>query len=52
MELKERIEQLLSEILSDKYECKVTLRFVPKENNQERGERDGQQHDRMQFNHT
>lgn len=27
MSLKERIEQVLSEILSDKYECKVTLRF-------------------------
>lgn len=38
MELKERIEQLLSDILSDKYECKVTLRFVPKEKDQERGE--------------
>lgn len=29
--LKERIEKLLSEILSDKYECKVTLRFEKKE---------------------
>ena len=28
--MKEKIEKLLSEILSDKYECKVTLRFVPK----------------------
>lgn len=27
MDLKERIEKVLSEILSDKYECKVTLRF-------------------------
>lgn len=27
MNLKTKIEQLLSEILSDKYECKVTLRF-------------------------
>ena len=27
MDLKEKIEQLLSEILSDKYDCKVTLRF-------------------------
>ena len=27
MDLKTRIENLLSEILSDKYECKVTLRF-------------------------
>ena len=31
MELKERIEKVLSEILSDKYECKITLRFVPKD---------------------
>lgn len=31
MELKERIEKLLSDILSDKYECKVTLRFEKKE---------------------
>lgn len=27
MELKQRIEQVLSEILSDKYECEITLRF-------------------------
>ena len=27
MDLKQRIEQVLSEILSDKYGCKVTLRF-------------------------
>lgn len=27
MELKNRIEQILSEILSDKYDCKITLRF-------------------------
>lgn len=26
-DLKNRIEQLLSEILSDKYECRVVLRF-------------------------
>ena len=31
MDLKTRIENLLSEILSDKYECKVTLKFVKKE---------------------
>lgn len=31
MDLKTRIEKLLSEILSDKYECKVTLRFEKKE---------------------
>ncbi len=27
MDLKQRIEKLLSEILSDKYECKITLKF-------------------------
>ena len=27
MDLKRRIEELLSEILSDKHECKVTLHF-------------------------
>ena len=27
MDLKKRIEKVLSDILSDKYECKVTLRF-------------------------
>lgn len=31
MTLKERIEKLLSEILSDKYEAKITLRFERKE---------------------
>lgn len=39
MELKERIEQLLSEILSDKYECKITLHFEqcePKRRKEER----------------
>ena len=29
--LKSRIEQVLSEILSDKYECKVTLHFEKRE---------------------
>lgn len=29
--LRERIEKVLSEILSDKHDCKVTLRFVPKD---------------------
>lgn len=29
--LRRRIEKSLSEILSDKHECKVTIRFVPKE---------------------
>lgn len=32
MDLKTRIEQILSEILSDKHDCKVTLRFEKKEN--------------------
>jgi ribosomal protein S17E len=27
MDLKTKIEKVLSEILSDKHECKVTLRF-------------------------
>ena len=27
MTLKERIEKVLSEILSDQHECKITLRF-------------------------
>lgn len=27
MDLKTRIENLLSEILSDKYECRVSLKF-------------------------
>ena len=30
--LKNRIEQLLSEILSDKHECRVVLKFEKKEN--------------------
>ena len=30
MELKTKIEKILSEILSDKHECKVTLRFEKK----------------------
>lgn len=30
MELKERIEKVLSEILSDKYDANITIRFVPK----------------------
>lgn len=32
MDLKTRIEQILSEILSDKHDCKVTLHFEKKEN--------------------
>lgn len=30
MDLKTRIENLLSEILSDKYECRVVLKFEKK----------------------
>lgn len=30
MDLKTRIEKILSEILSDKYECRVQLRFEKK----------------------
>lgn len=33
-DLKERIAKVLSEILSDKYDCKITLHFVPKEGNE------------------
>lgn len=29
--LKSRIERVLSEILSDKYDCNIRLKFVPKE---------------------
>lgn len=32
--MKEKIEKLLSEILSDKHDCKVTLHFEPKEEKQ------------------
>ena len=31
MDVKTRIEKLLSDILSDKYEAKVSIRFVPKD---------------------
>lgn len=31
MDLKSRIEKVLSDILSDKYECKVQIRFEKKE---------------------
>lgn len=34
MELKTKIEKILSEILSDKYEMKVTIRFEKKEEEQ------------------
>lgn len=38
MDLKARIEQVLSEILSDKHECKITIRFGG--NNEKRQETD------------
>lgn len=31
MDMKTRIDHVLSDILSDRYGCKVTIRFVPKE---------------------
>lgn len=34
MDLKSKIEKILSEILSDKYEMKVTLRFEKREEEQ------------------
>lgn len=34
-DLKERIAKVLSEILSDKYDCKITGCFVPKEETEE-----------------
>jgi len=34
MDLKTRIEDALSAILSDKHECKITLRFERKEKNE------------------
>jgi hypothetical protein len=33
MGLKEKIEKVLSEILSGKYDCKVTLHFEPADQN-------------------
>lgn len=33
MTLKERIAQVLSEILSDKYEMDIKLKFVPRDKN-------------------
>lgn len=35
MDLRERIEQVLSEILSDKYDCKVTLHFERRGENED-----------------
>lgn len=38
MDLKSKIEKVLSEILSDKYECKVTLHFEKKGQEDEKTE--------------
>lgn len=39
MDLKTKIERILSDILSDKHECKVTLRFEKtEENNNDRNQ--------------
>lgn len=43
MDLKSKIAKVLSEILSDKYECKVTLAFTKGEKN-EHGTRDSMAH--------
>lgn len=32
MEIKEKIERIISEILSDRYGYKITIHFVPKDN--------------------
>lgn len=31
LELKEMISLIMSEVLSDKYECQITLKFIKKE---------------------
>ena len=36
--LRDRIEKVLSEILSDKHDCKVTLHFVPKDSKRSESE--------------
>lgn len=41
MDIKERIAKVLSEILSDKYDANITIRFVPKDQTQEGEERCG-----------
>ena len=40
MELKKKIEKVLSEILSDKYECRVALHFEKTTEQPKRKERD------------
>lgn len=40
-DLKERIARVLSEILSDKYDCKITLRFVPNEEKELKDDKEG-----------
>lgn len=37
MSLKEKIEKLLSEILSDKHDAKITLKFTKKEETKKAG---------------
>lgn len=38
MTTKERLEKALSEIFSDKYDCKVTIKFVPRPDGAEKKE--------------
>lgn len=40
MDLKQRIELVLSDILSDKYDCKVVLRFERRQENEGDKEKD------------
>ncbi len=42
MDLKTKIEKVLSEILSDRHECKVTLHFEKRENTNEATEKANQ----------
>lgn len=35
MDIKEKIERIVSDILSDRYGCKITIHFEPKETIQE-----------------
>jgi hypothetical protein len=41
MELKQRIEKILSEILSDKHECKITLTFEKTNSDKEQDKKQG-----------
>lgn len=42
--LKHRIAEVLSEILSDKHDCKVTLRFVPRD---QQGDEEDERNERI-----